>query len=34
MNKGDKSIKSQRASNEPQLIVAAMAHLIYMMTEE
>jgi len=36
MNKGDSSIKSQRASNYPQLpqlIVAAAAHLVYMMTE-
>ena len=36
MNRGDSSIKSQRASNDPQLaqlIVAATAHLVYMMTE-
>src|SRR6218665_2541881 len=37
MNEGDSSIKSQRASNDPQLlqlIVAAMTHLlIYMMTQ-
>src|SRR6218665_1728856 len=36
MNKGDSSINSQRASNDPQppqLIAAATTHLIYMMTE-
>ena len=36
MNNRDSSVKSQRASNVPQLpqlIVAAMAHLVYMMTE-
>jgi len=36
MDKGDGDIKSQRASNNsqlPRLIVAAMAHLVYMMTE-
>src|SRR6218665_4063597 len=36
VNKGDSSIESQRASNDPQLpqlIVAATANLVYMMTE-
>ena len=36
MNKGDGSIKSQRASNDPQLaqlIIAAKTHLVSMMTE-
>ena len=36
LDKGDSSIKSQRASNDPQLpqlIVGAMTHLVYMMTE-
>jgi len=40
MNKGDSSIKSQRASNDqqwqlrlPQLIVAPTAQLVYMVTE-
>src|SRR6218665_1637044 len=36
MNKGDSSIKGQRASNDPQLaqlIIAATAHLVYVMTE-
>jgi len=39
MNKGDSSIKSQRASNDPQLpqlivgYIPAMTDLIYMMTE-
>jgi len=36
MNNGDSSIKSQRASNDPQLlqlIVAPTVHLVYMMTE-
>jgi len=29
MNKGDKSNESQRASNDPQLIVATAARLVY-----
>src|SRR6218665_848338 len=36
MNKGNNRIKGQRASNDAQLaqlIIAATAHLVYMMTE-